>query len=123
MENTCQVSRWAIHKSKLENLPPQAFAEAIQQVPNAVLLDCRTPSEFAFGHLPNAINFDYLSPDFVEKMEQFDPTATYLVYCRSERRSIRTCTLLKNGGFENIYNLDGGLLAWTEVFGSAEFVR
>lgn len=116
MEKTCQVPRWKLMKGELNNLPPVAFAAAIQECEDMVLLDCRTPSEFESGHLPGAINFNYLTQDFVGQMEQLDPSKTYFIYCRSERRSLRTCVLLKNGGFKKIYHLDGGLNEWLKVF-------
>ena len=43
-----------------------------------------------------------------------DTTAPYFIYCRSSRRSVRACTLMRNGGFQELYNMDGGLAAWTE---------
>jgi rhodanese-related sulfurtransferase len=123
MANDCKISRWALLKGGLNNLTPGEFAELMAARPDAVLLDCRTPQEFEFGKLKNAINFDYLSKDFVGEMEKLDREATYLVYCRSERRSIRTCILLQNGGFKSVYNLDGGLVAWVEKFGPESLER
>lgn len=120
MQDNCKIKRWSILKNQLTNLSPKAFADAIKKQPGAILLDCRTPGEFAGGHLPHAINFNYLSQDFVGEMKKLDPLATYLVYCRSERRSLRTCMLLKNGGFEKVFNLDGGLNRWYEEFDALE---
>lgn len=115
--NNCNINRWQILKAQLNNLSPEDFKQAIENQPSAILLDCRTPSEFAYSRIGRAINFNYLSHNFVEEMEKLDPRATFLVYCRSERRSLRTCTLLQNGGFQNVYNLDGGLVKWVETFG------
>ena len=123
MQKDCKISRWAQLKTQLDSLAPKDFAEAIARHPDAILLDCRTAGEFGHGKLPGAINFDYLTKDFVGQMKELDPAATYLVYCRSERRSIRTCVLLKNGGFENVFNLDGGLKAWVKVFGDESLER
>ena len=118
--NECKISRWAILKNELSSLTPAAFLAQMRQFPDAILLDCRTPSEFASGCLPNAINFNYLSQDFVGEMNKLDPDKKYLVYCRSERRSIRTCMLLKNGGFTDVHNLDGGLNSWFKTFNQLE---
>ena len=123
MDNNCNTNRWLQFKLRLNNLSPQEFKEAIERMPDAILMDCRTPDEFAFSRLRGAINFNYLSKNFVEQMERLDPSATYLIYCRSERRSIRTCILLSNGGFKNVYNLDGGLKKWVEVFGEQSLYR
>ncbi len=122
MDN-CNVNRWQQLKTRLRNLSPEDFKSAIESQPGAILIDCRTPGEFAFSRLPAAVNFNYLSQNFVEEMEKMDPEAIYLVYCRSERRSLRTCTLLQNGGFKNVYNLDGGLVSWLEKFGEESLDR
>ncbi|RMD73776.1 MAG: rhodanese-like domain-containing protein [Bacteroidetes bacterium] len=82
------------------------------QRPGVVLLDVRRPDEFAMGHLPGARNLDYLGEPFIDELEQLDPDKTYLVYCNSGRRSLRTCVLMKNGGFRHVFNLDGGLRGW-----------
>ena len=55
-----------------------------------------------------------LGYDFLEIMDSLEKEGTYVVYCRTGRRSVRTCTLMKNAGFKNIYNLDGGLVALRE---------
>ncbi|HFA47684.1 MAG TPA: rhodanese-like domain-containing protein [Bacteroidetes bacterium] len=122
MKDQCKLSRWKILKSQLTNLSPEEFSKKLQASPGAVLIDCRKPDELSVGKLKGAINIDYLAYDFWERMEQMDKDKDYFVYCRSERRSIRTCTLMKNGGFKNVYNLDGGINAWVKKFGTADFV-
>ena len=56
---------------------------------------------------------------FWDQIEALDTNKTYLIYCRTGRRSLRACTLMKNGGFdkEKVFNLDGGMTAWEEEFG------
>ena len=80
----------------------------------------RTPEEFQQAHLPGAINISYLTPDLWDQLDQLDRNAAYFVYCRTERRSMRVCMLMQNGGFEKVYNMEGGLCAWEEVFGPVE---
>ena len=115
MSDSCQIRRWDLLKQQLKNLKPTDFQEAIANTPNAILIDCRTASEFDHSHLEHAMNIDYLDYDFLDKLEALDTKETYLVYCRTGRRSVRTCMLMKNSGFEDIYNLDGGLVALQEV--------
>ncbi len=120
MEETksCKTPRWRMLKSQLNNLSPEAFLVDAQNTPSAMLIDVRTQQEFATGHFPNAINVDYFSENFWEQIEQLDKSKHYFVYCRSGRRSIRVCTWMRNGGFDNnrVYNLDGGLNDWLEQF-------
>jgi thioredoxin 1 len=110
-KQNCNISRWQLIKQELNNLEPKDFLESFQRHPDALLIDVRTAEEYQVDHLDGAINIDYLSEDFWDRMEQLDRQKTYFVYCRSERRSIRSCRLMQNGGFKNIFNLSGGLNA------------
>lgn len=111
-KKTCKISRWQLLKAQLQNLDPDAFAKMAAETPHVEILDVRTPGEFAQGTLFNARNMDYLGPDFWTQFEQLDASRSILVFCRTGRRSVRVCTLLKNAGFQKVFNLDGGLLAW-----------
>lgn len=114
MSDSCKIKRWDILKRELNNFSPEEFMQAMEKQSGAVLLDCRTSSEFEHSRLDGALNIDYLDYSFLDKMDALDPKKTYLVYCRTGRRSVRTCMLMKNGGFSNVYNLDGGLVALRE---------
>lgn len=114
MSDACKIRRWDLYKQQLNNFNPVEFQDARKKWPEALLIDCRTGIEFSNGHLVGAINIDYLDYDFLEKMEALDTEKTYLVYCRTGRRSVRTCMLMKNSGIPNAYNLDGGLVALQE---------
>ena len=115
---SCKTPRWRLLKSQLNNLKPKAFQEKISDTENPIIIDCRTPSEFGNSHIEGAINISYLADTFWDQVEQLSKTTVIFVYCRTGRRSIRACTLMRNGGFENekIYNLDGGYVLWEEVF-------
>lgn len=105
----CKISRWQLIKQELNNLNAPDFLESFQRHPEAVLIDVRTAKEYMGFHLDGAINIDYLSNDLWDQLEQLDTQKTYFVYCRSERRSIRVCRLMQNGGFSKVFNLSGGL--------------
>ena len=118
MDNdSCTPHRWQILKRQLNNLQPAEFARTLDRKPGAILLDVRTPEEFQQAHLPGAINISYLTPDLWDRLEQLNPQTSYFVYCRTERRSMRVCMLMQNGGFRQVYNMEGGLCAWEEAFG------
>ncbi len=108
LSSGCKISRWQLLKQQLNNLGAAEFEARIGR-PDTVLLDVRTPAEYAAGCLPGAIHLDYFGPDFWPRFDALDRTKTYLVYCRSSRRSTRVCTLMRNGGFSSVYNLEGGL--------------
>jgi rhodanese-related sulfurtransferase len=92
-------------------LSPVDFQELTQQ-PGVVVLDVRTPAEFAQGHLENAINMDVESGDFGAQIATLDSGATYAVYCRSANRSKVAMDQMKAAGFTNVQDLDGGIVAW-----------
>ena len=77
-----------------------------------VLLDVRTPEEFAKGHIPGAINADINSPNFTAKAAQFDKKQTVLVNCHAGSRGAIASAELAKMGFKTVCNLEGGLDAW-----------
>ena len=92
----------------------QGFAELVADT-NVVVLDVRTASEFAEGHLERAINVDYYQSDFVEKAKATLPLdKTIAVYCRSGRRSAGAAGKLGDDGYK-LVNLKGGIIAWKEA--------
>ncbi|MBT5015916.1 rhodanese-like domain-containing protein [Candidatus Peregrinibacteria bacterium] len=76
------------------------------------VLDVRTPEEFAAGCLASAQNIDFQSVDFVTQIELLDKEGSYLIYCRSGRRSADAVTQMREAGFSNLLELDGGISTW-----------
>ena len=91
--------------------------EQLTQEPGVVVLDVRTPAEFASGHLPGAINVDVESADFAARIATLDPAVPYAVYCRSGTRSGVAVGLMQAAGFTSIYHLGGGITAWQSAGG------
>ena len=76
------------------------------------VIDVRTPEEFAEGHIDGAVMIDFYADSFADDIAALDPDATYLVYCRSGNRSGQTTALMAELGFDQVYDLDGGVIAW-----------
>ena len=95
-----------------DNLSPTAFMEARKETPDAVVLDVRTPAEFAEGHIKGAVNADIMSPNFPHRVAALDKDKQYFVVCRSGGRSSRACSYLAQQGFQRPVNLSGGMMAW-----------
>lgn len=102
----------AVVKSVYQNVDVADFKKIMQEDPNAVVLDVRTPRETAMGKIEGAIEIDISNPNFAGEVQKLDKSKTYLVYCRSGRRSVSACQLMQQEGFQNLYNLRGGILAW-----------
>ena len=76
---------------------------------NIVLLDVRSPQEYKEGHLNGAINIPLYELELACKRKIGDRNRTILVYCQSGIRSKRAIKILYKNGFNNLYNLKGGL--------------
>lgn len=97
----------------MADLSQEVWAEQLNVDENAFILDVRTPREVEEGYIPNASNIDiYLGQQFLSELNKLDKSKNYYVYCRSGNRSRQACAVMKNIGFENAYNLEGGIIAW-----------
>lgn len=94
-----------------EHVDPKKFNELIG-AGEGLLLDVRTPKEFADGKIAGAENIDFYSTDFKETVEKLDKDKPVYVYCRSGRRSGIAMTMMNELGFKEVYNLFGGIGAW-----------
>lgn len=80
--------------------------------PHFIILDVRTPEEYAPEHLEGAINIDFKASDFTTRLDSLNKSSTYMVYCRSGGRSAKALALMKTKGFRRAYNLQGGIIRW-----------
>ena len=104
----------ACGQENFENVNVQGFSELIADT-NVVILDVRTASEFAEGHIEGAINIDQAESDFIEKAKSTLPIDKKIaIYCRSGRRSANAAGQLAVEGYQCV-NLKGGILAWKEA--------
>ena len=85
------------------------------QKEKGMLMDVRTPDEFASGAITGAVNFNYRAADFKEKVSQLDKKQPIYVYCLSGGRSGDAAKWMRTIGFEKVYELKGGTLAWTKA--------
>lgn len=103
-----------IFGARLRSYASASPTEATQLInrEDAVVLDIREDNEFHSGHIVNAIHIPlgYLK-DRAADLEKYK-TRPIIAACRSGSRSAQACSLLKKAGFENIYNLKGGIMAW-----------
>ena len=90
---------------------PQA-ASILKRFPKLIILDIRTPREFAEGHLKGAKNIDFFEEDFAAKVDKLDRKKGYLVHCASGGRSGKSMKLFKEKGFTTIYHIADGYKGW-----------
>ncbi len=97
------------------NLDVNRFEKQLQDNTNKIILDVRTPEEFANGYIPGAILIDYYSSDFRQQIQKLDKTRPVYVYCAAGSRSSSAAKILSSLGFKQVYNLEGGFNAWKKA--------
>jgi phage shock protein E len=100
----------------IRTIPPTEASTLIEenvQRPEFVIIDVRRPDEFAGGHIPGAINID--SALFSEQIGGLDPDGTYVIYCQRGARSAGIRELMREAGFREVYEVEGGISAWKAV--------
>lgn len=90
--------------------PQQAFDLSGRE--DITVIDVRTPEEFAEGHIDGATMIDFYADTFGDDIGALDPSGTYLLYCRSGNRSGQAAALMQQLGFEQVYDMDGGVVAY-----------
>lgn len=100
--------------SPKHELLPKDFKQAVEQAKNAILLDVRTPEEYAEGYIEGATNIDWTGSSFDEETSHLDKTRPVFVYCRSGKRSASAASALRSAGFKEVYELKGGIMKWQE---------
>lgn len=97
----------------VKNVSPDDAAKLLKDHPKIVVLDVRTPEEFAAGHIAGAKNVDFQAADFAAKVAALDKKQTYLVHCAAGGRSGKTLEKMK--GFTAVYHLNEGFKAWEKA--------
>ena len=96
-------------------LEPRAAHELVERNRGAkdfLVLDVRTPGEFRRGYIEGAVLMNYYAPDFRERFAALDRSLTILAYCHVGGRSSDVLALADELGFERVFDLRGGIVAW-----------
>lgn len=97
---------------KVALISAEAMFQLLESNPDVQLLDVRTAEEVAEGKIAGSINISSADPNFEEAIRGLDLTKPLYIYCRSGGRSANSADLVKEFGFPEIYDLDGGITAW-----------
>jgi rhodanese-related sulfurtransferase len=102
-------------RGTLKDVSPDEAYELIQKRNGSsdfVILDVRTPGEYEGGYIEDALNIDFYNDGFKSELRELERDKAYLIYCRSGNRSGRTLDMMKQLGFKEVYNIEGGMLKW-----------
>jgi thioredoxin len=94
------------------SLDAASFQKKLNETKEAQIIDVRTPGEFVGGFIPQAVNIDYNSGHFEEEVQKLDKSKQFFVYCLSGGRSSSAADYMRSNGFNEVYDLTGGIMAW-----------
>jgi len=80
-----------------------------------IIVDLRSTEEYASGHIEDAINLDYSSPDFLEALGELNREGVYLIYSHGDEVSGQVLDTMAGLGFTEVYNMIGGMEHWEEI--------
>ena len=108
---------WPLIGRRVSGVKEVETLEATQLINHrdAVILDVREDKEFSTGHLPNAKHIPL--GQLVARLKDVEKfkNKPIVVNCRSGARSATACGILRKNGFEEVYNLKGGINAWLQA--------
>ena len=78
-----------------------------------IVLDVRTSQERANGFLANSTHIDFYDEAFLDKLNLLDKTKPIYIYCMVGGRSLKAANKIVKAGFNEVYNLNGGFLKWS----------
>ncbi len=107
-ENITQQDIKTISASEFKNFIKQNSGHDL------VVLDIRTPEEYALGHIPNSVLMNYYDPSFTSDLDKLDKNKKYGIYCNSGNRSKSALSIMRQKGFIHVYELEGGIQAWID---------
>jgi len=102
--------------SEALSLPVEVDTTTVEQVrhrDDVVLIDVREDSEYAGGHIPGAV----LIPlgQISDRLDEIPQDKTVIAVCRSGNRSGQATSFLRDQGFDNVHNMQGGMNAWGQA--------
>lgn len=102
--------------TNIKNISAASLKDLMGSGENLQIIDVRTKAEYQQNKIAKSTNIDVFQSDFEQKCEsKFDLSKPVLLYCRSGQRSMNAARKLEKIGFEDIYNLRGGMMAWSRV--------
>lgn len=112
VENTEQTT--VEFEQLIKRVSVAEFKKELSAQPDAIILDVRTPGEFAGGAIEGAINIDFYGDNFSQELDKLDKSKPIFVYCKSGGRSGQATAMLTEKNFQTVYDLKGGYTAWSK---------
>jgi thioredoxin len=97
----------------VQTIDAKSYAEKLKTIQNPQLIDVRTLEEYDVEHISGAVNINWNGNDFESKVATYHKSEPIFVYCKVGGRSAQAANKLSTLGFQEIYNLDGGIMKWS----------
>lgn len=98
------------------NYKEARFSDFYNSNSNKLLIDVRTPEEFIEKRALESINIDFYDENFNDDILKISKEDDVYIYCRSGRRSELTVRFLLENGFENVYNVNSGIIEIDSIY-------
>ncbi len=111
----CSTKATPTTEATVQNLSvPDAYAfiKSNANNKNFTIIDVRTSDEYNGGHIPDSININLESANFKSDILTLNKNYTFLVYCQTGVRSANASAQMVSFGFQHVYNMNGGIIAW-----------
>lgn len=105
----------SMFSTKYESITAEELKDWIGEKKKIEIIDVRSKGEFGEGTIKGFKHYNLFDSSFKSRISKLDKSKTYVVYCRSGSRSRSACNFMANQGFENVYNLRGGIMSWNRV--------
>jgi rhodanese-related sulfurtransferase len=109
---TLAFGAWAAGPGTIE---PKALSERLAWADRSmIVLDVRTPGEYAAGHVPGAINIPHT--ELAARLPELEGARDrdIVVYCRTGNRTATALGVLEKSGFRRLFHLQGDYTRWSE---------
>ncbi|MDR0437533.1 MAG: rhodanese-like domain-containing protein [Bacteroidales bacterium] len=101
--------------SQIQTISVDEFEKQLINSKGEQLIDVRTPQEFERFRIPGAKNINFRSPTFRKEIEKLDKNKPVLIYCLAGPRSKSAMEICRELGFKTVYELNGGINAWSRA--------
>lgn len=99
----------------MEDIERDKWMEMVSKESRPNIIDVRTEAEFKHEHIKGAEHLDYFDLErFINEVKGRDKKENYFLYCHSGNRSHHAGVIMEELGFENVFNLIGGIMFWPD---------
>ncbi len=101
----------------INNVDVNTARDLVTQNETVIVLDVRTPEEYAIGHIEGALNINIAEADFSKRVSKLDRDKTYIIHCSANvknGRSAKSLEIMSSFGFDKLLNMEGGIIAWEQ---------